>query len=117
MTFVYGLSLRIRAIEFPLLVARLKQAELGQWVTELNACKKVIIERALRKTNGNRAAAAPAGSQPEIFLGARPRTQREIVCRGNRWFPRDADQQVREDSGFPEMLISKSGKTVFSLRC
>ncbi|SRR2546425_9543497 len=50
---------------------------------------------------------APAGSQPELFLGALPRTQREIACRGNRWFPRDADQQVREASDFPEMLISK----------
>jgi len=35
-----------------------QQAELGQWVTELNACKKAIIERALRKTGGNRADAA-----------------------------------------------------------
>src|SRR5712691_12718921 len=69
---------------------------------------------------------APAGSQPEIFLGALQRTQGEIACRGNRvvsptcrlaspgsqWFPRDADQQVREVSGFPEMPISKSGKAL-----
>jgi len=33
-------------------------AELGQWVTELNACKKTIIERALQKTSLNRAEAA-----------------------------------------------------------
>ena len=33
-------------------------AELGGWVTELNACRKGIIERALQKTGGNRAEAA-----------------------------------------------------------
>jgi len=33
-------------------------AELGQWDAELNACKKMIIERALQKTNFNRAEAA-----------------------------------------------------------
>ena len=33
-------------------------AELGQWVTQLNACKKTIIERALQKTSLNRAEAA-----------------------------------------------------------
>jgi len=39
-------------------------------VTELNACKKVIIERALRKTSGNRAAARRLDLNPNI-LGAR----------------------------------------------
>jgi len=33
-------------------------AEVGQWVTEVNAARKAIIERALRKTGGNRAEAA-----------------------------------------------------------
>ena len=33
-------------------------AELGQWDAELNACKKMIIEKALQKTNFNRAEAA-----------------------------------------------------------
>src|SRR5712691_11198816 len=67
---------------------------------------------------------APAGSQPEIFLGALQRTQGEIACRGNRvvsptcrlaspgsqWFPRDADQQVREspESRFFWMRIQKN---------
>ena len=35
-----------------------QQAELGRWATELDTCKKAIIERALRKTGGNRAEAA-----------------------------------------------------------
>ncbi len=33
-------------------------AEVGQWVTELNASKKAIVERALQKTGGNRQEAA-----------------------------------------------------------
>ena len=35
-----------------------QQTELGRWATELDTCKKAIIERALRKTGGNRAEAA-----------------------------------------------------------
>ena len=35
-----------------------QQAELGLWAAELDACKKAIVERALRKTGGNRAEAA-----------------------------------------------------------
>jgi DNA-binding NtrC family response regulator len=45
-----------------------QQAELGLWVTELDACKKAIVERALQKTAGNRAEAARLlGSNPKYF--------------------------------------------------
>src|SRR6267142_5185420 len=65
---------------------------------------------------------AAAGSTPAaaIVLGSlriRTSVSTQIESGGKRWFPRDADRQVREDSVFLEMLISKSGKTVFSLRC
>jgi DNA-binding NtrC family response regulator/pSer/pThr/pTyr-binding forkhead associated (FHA) protein len=43
-------------------------AELGQWVTELNACKTMIIERTLQKTGRNRAHAARLlGLNPKYF--------------------------------------------------
>jgi arginine utilization regulatory protein len=42
--------------------------ELGQWVTELNACKTMIIERTLQKTGRNRAHAARLlGLNPKYF--------------------------------------------------
>ena len=45
-----------------------QQAELGLWATELDACKKAIIERALKKTGGNRAEAARLlGLHPKYF--------------------------------------------------
>jgi len=44
---------------FPLVTSIATEvAEVGQWVTEVNAARKAIIERALRKTGGNRAEAA-----------------------------------------------------------
>src|SRR5882762_4706254 len=64
-----------------------QQAELGRWATELDTCKKAIIERAPENRRQSRRGRAPAGSQPEIFLGALQRTQHEIACRGNRRFP------------------------------
>src|SRR5207247_10668693 len=72
---------------------------------------------------------APAGSQPEIFLGTLQRTQREreaginemlIVKSGkplvNHWFARDDHQQVRKTTGFLEITISQSLKPLVSRR-
>jgi DNA-binding NtrC family response regulator len=55
-----GTSTYIGRDELPLSVTLKapEPAELGQRVTELNACKKTIIERALRKTSLNRAEVA-----------------------------------------------------------
>src|SRR3989454_5482348 len=55
-----GTSTYIGREELPLSVTLKapEPAELGQWVTQLNACKKTIIERALQKTSLNRAEAA-----------------------------------------------------------
>ena len=55
-----GTSTYIGRKELPLSVSLKapEPAELGQWVTQLNACKKTIIERALQKTSLNRAEAA-----------------------------------------------------------
>jgi DNA-binding NtrC family response regulator len=45
-------------------------AEVGQWVTELNAAKKTIVERALQKTGGNRQDAARLlNLNPKYFSG------------------------------------------------
>ena len=44
-----------------------RQAELGQWATELDASRKAIVERTL-KTAGNRAEAARLlGLNPKYF--------------------------------------------------
>ena len=53
-----GTSTYIRCEELPLLVTPGLQLEIGQWDTELKAAKKAIIERALRITGGNGAAAS-----------------------------------------------------------
>ena len=65
-----GTSTYIDLGELPLsLTARASEpAELGQWVTELNASKTAIIERAFQKTGRNRAKAARLlGLNPKYF--------------------------------------------------
>jgi len=45
-----------------------QRPELGLWATELDACRKAIVERALQKTAGNRAEAARLlGLNPKYF--------------------------------------------------
>ena len=65
-----GTSTYIDMGELPLsLTAKASEpAELGQWETELNACKTTLIERALQKTGRNRAKAARLlGLNPKYF--------------------------------------------------
>src|SRR3989441_3391699 len=65
-----GVSQYIRPEELPkaITAGTPEEAELDVWTTEVNACKKAIIERALQKTGGNRIEAARLlGLHPTYF--------------------------------------------------